>query len=896
MHNWQQHVRDRLPRLTVAPEREIEIVAEIALQLEQAYTTAVSGGASDEEAFRRADAQIPSWDQLAREINRAEHYAATAPVKRRPFSGVAADIRYAFRFFLRNPAFTAIAVLTLAVGIGGNTAIFTLVDAVAFRSLPYRDANRLMAIETRKTQQPENEPWTSALDFFDLRDNLQSFSAVAGISPIWNLVLTGKGPAERVEALYVSASLFRMLGVSAARGRTFTPQEDRSAAPSPVVVLSHAFWQREFGGSEQAVGSTLTMDGTNWTVIGIMPPGFRYAGEPVAGTASDIEVWLPLAANPLTSSARGLRFLKVSGRLKPGVSIERARAEIAGLSASLAERYPATNRGFATDLQPLSRQVTGKFRVAMQLLLGTVGFVLLMACANVANLLLARAATRHREISVRIALGASRSRLLRQLLTEGLVLATLGGIAGLGVAYAGVAYLIRTGPETLVRAWPIQIDARALLFTMSTVLLCAILAGLPPAWRMLSGDVNGGLRESGRGLTGGSHRLRSGLVVLQVSVALALLVGAGLLVRSFQRLLEVDPGFQARNLTTISTLIYQATSNPAQRTALWGQLHDQLLATPGVTGVAAVSRLPLMGSNLGSWLYREGHITPGQPGLDVEYRVATPGYFAVMGIPLRAGRLFDDHDDANAASIAVINEAAARRIWPDEDAVGKRIKLGPNPATAPWITVIGVVGNVRHMSLETDPPPEVYRPYAASPMVSPILVIRTATDPAPMRAALSAKVRGVRAGVSAYNVFEMQELVDRSTAQRRFVMLLVGVFAAMALLLAAVGIYGTVSQSVTQRTGEIGLRMALGATPTAALSLVFRDGLRLTLAGIAIGAALAALLTRFVEKALFEVRPLDPLAFGLAAVLLAGCALLACYLPARRATRVDPIAALRRDD
>jgi putative ABC transport system permease protein len=894
MHDWQQYVRERLPRLTVGPERESEIVAELALQLDQAYSGALAAGAPDEDALRQARSQVRNWEDLAREINRAEHYVAPPP-ERRSLSGATADIRYALRFFRRNPTFAAIAVLTLAVGIGGNTAIFTLVDAVALRSLPYRDPGRLMAIETHKVRQPEIEPWTSALDFFDLRDHNQSFSAVAGISPIWNVVLTGRGPAERLETLYVSADFFPMLGVGTALGRTFNSEEDNRTKPAPVVVLSHRFWQRHFGGSRQAIGSTLVLDGGAFSVIGILPAGFRYAGEPVAGTASDIEVWLPLAANPLTASARGLRFLKVAGRLKAGVSAERARAEVAALGAALAEQFVPTNQGFAFDIQPLSQQVKGRFRVAMLLLLGTVGFVLLMACASVANLLLARAAARHREIAVRVALGASRFRLLRQLLTEGLVLAAMGGIAGLGLAYAGLTYMIRIGPEALVRAFPIQIDSRALIFTTWAVLFSAVLAGLPPAWRMLRGDVNGALRESGRGLTADSHRLRSAMVVVQVSVALALLVGAGLLVRSFQRLLDVDPGFQPRNLVTISTLIYEAAGTPQQRTALWRQFHDRLMGVPGVTGVAAVSRLPLMGSNLGSWLYREGNIAPGRPGLDVEYRVATPGYFGVMGIPLRAGRLFDDHDDANAASFVLVNEAAARRVWPAEDAVGKRIKLGPNPANSPWLTVLGVVGNVRHMSLDTEPLPEVYRPYAASPLVAPILVIRTSTDPEPLRGALSATVRSVNPGVSAYNVFTMQELVDRSTAQRRFVMLLVGAFAVVALLLAAIGIYGTVSQAVTRRTAEIGLRMALGASPAAALSLVFRDGLRLTMVGIAAGALAAMALTQFMAKMLFEVRPLDPVAFGAAALALGAFALLACYIPARRATRVDPLTAMRQD-
>jgi predicted permease len=518
----------------------------------------------------------------------------------------------------------------------------------------------------------------------------------------------------------------------------------------------------------------------------------------------------------------------------------------------------------------------------------------------VANLLLARAAARNREISVRVALGASRFRLLRQLLTEGLALAALGGMLGLGVAYAVLVLLIRTGPEALVRTSPIQLDSRALAFTAAAVLLSAILAGLPPAWRMLGwrtprGDIHGSLRETSRSLTAASHRLRSALVVVQVSAALILLVGAGLLVRSFQRLLDVDPGFQARHVATISTLIYSAARTPAQRTAVWMQFRDRLAALPGVVSVGAVSRLPLMGSNLGTSLYREGQIVSRQSGFNIEYRAATPSYFATMGIPLLVGRLFDEHDGSSPA-VAVLNQTAARRIWPGEDPVGKRFKLGSEPETEPWVTVIGVVGDVRHAGIDIAPLPELYRSYALNPLISPILVIRTAGDPDPMLGVLSETVRSVSSEMPAYNVYSMQDLVSRSTAERRFVMLLLGGFAAMALLLAAVGIYGTVSQAVTQRTAEIGLRMALGASPAAALSLVFRYGLRLTLAGIAAGAAAAVALTRLMEKLLFEVRPLDPPAFAVAAITLVAFALLACYLPARRATRVDPLTALRQDN
>ncbi|HEV3200474.1 MAG TPA: ABC transporter permease [Bryobacteraceae bacterium] len=897
MHDWRGYVRKHLPPLAVGPQRENAIVAELALQLEQAYGDALAGGSSEPEASRLAQCQFGDWDALAREINRSELPAV--PGVARPaggvFAGAARDARFAARFLVRNPAFAAIAVATLAFGIGGNTAVFTMVDAVALRSLPYRQADRLMAIETRKAQQPELEPWTSALDFFDIRAQTTTFSAVAAISPIWSVVMTGRGEAERLESLYVSANLFPMLGVNAELGRTFLPKEDNHTQASNVVVLSHSLWQRRFGADRNVLGTSVNLDSGTYTVIGVLPSNFRYAGEPVAGTASEIDAWLPLSANPIVGSPRLLRFLKVAGRMKPGVSLQQSQDEIRRIGVRLAEQYPASNRGFAYDVQPLSAQVTGRFRVAMLLLLGTVGFVLLMACANVANLLLARASARQREISIRAALGASRFRLLRQLLTEGVVLAVAGGAAGLVVAYIGLRFLIRTAPATLLRPGEVVLDGRALLFTSAAVLACALLAGLPPAWRIVRADIESTLRGSGRGMMAGNHRLRSALVVVQVSVALVLMVGAGLLIRSFQRLLDVDPGFRPDNLITISTQMPQSAQTPAQRTALFRTMQEELTKIPGVQSVGVVSRLPLLGSNLGAWLFVEGKYLPGEPGYDVEYRVASPNYFAAMGIPLRAGRLFDEHDDANPAAGIVINQTAAHKFWPSEDPIGKRVKLGTPPERFPWITVLGVVGDVRHVGLDTDPRPEVYRPYAVNPLGTPILVIRTAADSRPLIGLMSAKVRSVSAGVPAYNVYAMQALVDRSTAQRRFVMLLLTGFAVAALLLAGVGVYGTVSQSVVQRTQEIGLRMALGASPAAASWLVFQQGILLTGAGIAAGSLAAVGLTRLMRKMLFEVRPLDPVSFLAAAIALGAFAALACYLPARRATRVDPLVALRQD-
>ncbi len=707
--------------------------------------------------------------------------------------------------------------------------------------------------------------------------------------------MTGRGRAEQLDALYVSAAFFPMLGVNAALGRTFTPEEDRKTTPSNVVMLSHGFWQRRLGGSRDVMGQSLNLDGGTYTVIGVLPADFRYAGEPLAGSATDISVWFPLSSNQIVGSVRSVRFLKVAARLRDGVTPAQGREEVRRLGLALSSQHPEFDRGFEWDARQLSEQVTGKLRVSMLLLLGTVGFVLLMACANVANLQLARAVARQREIAVRVALGAGVYRLLRQLLTEGFVLAAMGGIVGLPLAYVGLKLLIAVGPEGLIHAREIRLDGRALLFTSAAVLACAILAGLPLAWRMVRAEIGVALRKAGRGLAGGHHRLRAALVSTQVAVALVLLVGAGLLVRSFLVLLDVNPGFDANNVVTISTQIPASARTPALRAAVYRAIRDKLMAIPGVVNAGAVSRLPMTGKNLGNLAFIEGKSVPGQPGFDVEYRVATPSYFATMGIPLRAGRYFDDHDDANPAAVLLINETMARKFWPGESAVGKRVKLSSTPERAPWITVVGVVGDLRHFGIDMEPRAEVFRPYGVNPLGAPILAIRTNTDAAALKSTLSAAVRGVDAEIPTYNEFVMRELVARSTEQRRFVMLLLGGFALAALLLAGVGIYGTVSQAVAQRTQEIGVRMALGAPPNAVLRLVFGEGLRMMAAGLLAGGAAAAGLSWLMRGMLFEVRPLDPVAFAAAAATLAVFAAAACYVPARRATRVDPTVALRQE-
>jgi predicted permease len=809
-------------------------------------------------------------------------------------SGFLRDLRFAARQLGRAPSFTVITAASLCFAIGGCTAVFSVADALTLRDLPYQDPAKLVSIEMRKTDQPEIEPWTSALDFFDLRERTRTLSSIAAISPVWNMVLTGKGPARHLECLFVSTSFFPLLGAGAERGRVFGADEDKR--PLARIVISHALWRGVFGADPNAVGAVMTLDGQAYTVIGIMPADFHYLGEPVAGTISDIDVWLPLAANPMITTMRGVRYLKTIGRLAPGVALPKAQAELTHINAGLITQFPPTNQGFAITVAPLAERIAGRARLTMILLAATAGFILLMACANVASLMVARAMGREREIAARIALGATPWRLVRLMLAESLLIALMGGITGIAAAWLGVRAFVLAAPQAMVHQYAPTIDLRALLFSLSAAVFCAMLAGLPPALRLMRTDIEPALRAAGRGLAGTRNRLQGVLVISQVATALILLTGASLLVRSFIHLLEINPGFDARNAVTISALLPTSGPTPAQRFAAYELIRTRLERVPGVVAVGAVSRLPLLGRNLGSWLFVEGKSHAGDPTIDVEYRVASAGYFSAMRIPLLEGRSFDSSDDAAPAQNILVNQTLARRFWPGESAVGKRVKLGPNPEKQPWITIAGVVGDIRHSGLDIDVLPEVYRPYMVNPLGNPILVIRTAVDPASLVPTLVSEVQATSPDIPAYDVHLMRDLIARSSAQRRFVMGILAGFATAALILAGVGIFGILSRMVARRTPELGVRMALGATPGIAAQLIAGQGARLALAGVGIGLAGSALMARFIRTMLFEITPLDPAAFVAAIGVLAVSIALACGVPVWRATRVDPMTALRRDD
>ena len=799
------------------------------------------------------------------------------------------DIRYGLRSLLKHPTFTAISIVTLALGIGANAAIFTVVNAVVLRPLPYHDSQRLAMIWT--TKDANQEQAFSFADYNDVKSQAKSFSAIGAASPLWNFILAGDGEPEPMQGMYVSANLFELLKVAPDKGRGFTADEDRTGGP-PVVIISRALWERRFGADPNVIGKTMSVSGTTSTIVGVMPAQFQFL-EPAA------ELWAPLAQNQFAGSARQVRLLSVVGRLNDGVEASEANAELTGIAQRLASAYPDTNSGVSVRAVPLHQQVTGKVRPALWLLFGAVGLVLLIACANIINLMLVRGAARRREIAVRAALGAGRIRLLRQLLTESITLSVLGGAAGVLFGSWGVNALLALNPIPIPRYNRISVDLTVLAFTLLASVVTGIVFGLAPAWQMLRVDLNSALKEGGRGaiVEASQRRLSSLLVITEMAMAMVLLIGAGLLLRSFAHLLDVKPGFTTENLLTMQVgLPNAAYQQPQKRAAFMQQLEASLRGAPEVTSVGFVTRLPLMSTlnNVTTYLAIEGREAPPGERPEIDFRRASTSYFQTMGIPLLSGRLVTEQDVTNNSSFVLINEAMAKRFWPGEDPVGKRIStaVSSGQQTA-WQTIVGVVGNVRHLGLDVEPRPEIYYHTNTQPPFGPVVVIRTTSDPKRLISIARAKVRELDRDVPISNVNTMEELVAQSVAQRRFGMFLLGIFALLALSLAAIGIYGVVSYSVSQRTQEIGVRMALGASTTDVLRMVLRNGMSLALIGVGLGLVGAFGLTRLMSRLLFEVKPTDVTTFALVSVGLMVVALLACYLPARRAMSVDPLEALR---
>ncbi|HYO99512.1 MAG TPA: ABC transporter permease [Pyrinomonadaceae bacterium] len=805
------------------------------------------------------------------------------------------DIRYGVRMLLRKPGFTFVAVLTLALGIGANTAIFSMVNAVLLRPLPFREPERIMTLWENNLKDGIERDDVSPANFLDWRERSSSvFEEMAFANPN-SLDYLGGGEPETWQAALVSEGFFRILGASALYGRTFLPEEYHAGRNS-VVVLSYGLWQRRFGGDPAIINQKLVLDNQPMTVVGVMPPEFKlnlFEREKV--------LWAPQVLSEDLRQQRRATYLKVLARLKPAVSPEQARAEMDGIALRLAAEYPQTNAGVGVTTLPLNEQMTGQVRPALLVLLGAVMLVLLIACANVANLLLARGSERERELAVRAALGAARSRLVRQLLTESLLLALLGCASGLLLSAWVSGLVVKLSPDNIPRIEQAGLDQATLIFVSGISFLTALVFGVVPALRFSKPDLNHCLKETGRVDGGGRsrHRLRSTLVVAEIALALVLLIGAGLLLRSFVSLLRVDPGFAADKVVALQVFIWDRYATPEQRAAYAEQALEKLKTVPGVETAGITTALPFLESSADTSVpfTIEGRPAPAAGAEPtVFYSVATADYFAAVGVPLLRGRLFNQHDRMDTPAVVLINETMRRRYWPDEDPTGKKINVrgGQRGQRGPSVfEIVGVVGDVRHQRLDEESRAEFFRPHAQSPNGSIIFAVRTAVDPAALIPTLKARLWEVNRTQPIYAVATGEALISDSLKARRFSLLLLGSFAVLALVLAVIGIYGVMSFATRQRTHEIGIRMALGATPRHVLRLVIGQGMWLALVGIALGLVAAFALTRVMSSLLYGVSATDPLTYASLSLVLGGVALAACYLPARRATRVDPLVALR---
>ena len=808
------------------------------------------------------------------------------------------DLRYGARMLLKNPGFTLIAVITLALGIGANTAIFSIVNGLLLNPLPYRNADRLAIIWTHSPGANVAQDWPSPGQFSALKSENSVFEQLA-LAQGSNVILSGNAEPERLGAVRASSAVFSLLGAQAMLGRVFLPEED-TPDKTLTVILSHGLWRRRFGGDPKVLGQTLTINGRGYTVVGVMPPDFVLGHEvmPTVGSVAQAELLLPLPLSVERMNNHGDENYNVLARLKPGATIAQAQAElnlaVRRMEQQFPGNYPASRR-FSFSIRPLLEQAVGDVRLALYVLLGAVGCVLLIACANVANLLLARAATREREMAVRAAIGAGRWRVVRQLLTESVLLSVVGGALGLLLAVWGLALLRWLNPGDIPRLAAIRIDNRVLAFTTAVAALTGILFGLAPALRSSRVNLSETLKEGGRSLVGGHHRLRNLLVVTEIALSLVLLIGAGLLIRSFLHVQQVKPGFAPQNVLSMRmALVGPAYSDEARRVSFYQQLWERIRRLPGVEAAGGVSSLPLTGGiGWGSVTIEGYNASSGQSMIQADMRSASVGYFETMKVPLMRGRFFADQDTKESQRVVIVDENMANTYWPNADPIGKRLKFGGADSDSPWMTVVGVVANVKHYALDTDSRVALYTPHLQNGAGSLSIAARTTGDPLGMAAAVTREARALDPNLPLYDVKTMEQWLSESLARRRFAMLMLGLFAVVAMLLAGVGIYGVMSYTVEQRIREIGIRVALGAQTRDVLRLVVRQGMSLTGIGVALGLTAAIAATRVMASLLFGVRATDPLTFVLIPLLLAIVALAACWIPAWRATKVDPMVALR---
>lgn len=798
------------------------------------------------------------------------------------------DIRYAVRNLLKRPAFTIVAAITLALGIGANTAIFSSVYALLLKPLPFPELERVVAVWDSYPSKGVLRNEIAMANYLDWKAQNQSFEHLA-IYSWWSTNLTGIDSPERIQGMAVTANFLDALGVKPIMGRNFSAEENEQGNDN-VAILTYGLWQRRFGGDPNIVGKTITLSSNVCTIIGVLPEKFAYP--------ANAEVYSPIPITQQSAANRQFHTYYAVGRLKPGVSIQSAQADLDNITARLEQQYPETNTGSRATVYAIVADTVRKYAAGLWMGMAAVAFVLLIACANVANLMLARASGRRKEIALRAALGASRWRIIRQLLVESSIVALFGGALGILVAVWGIDALRAANPGDAAKFAPgwhqLGINVTVLVFTIALSLLSGVLFGLAPALQVSKPNLNDALKEGIRQSSGHSQWLRSSLVVAEVALSLVLLVGAGLFLRSFVTLFKTDPGFNPENVFTMNLILPTSKyKDGQQRVAFYDDLVQRVKAKQGVQSAGAVNFLPLGGSNASNTYLVEGAPEPA-PGDEDQgrYRICTPDYFTTMQIPLVSGRAFNEQDKSGAPRVVIVNETLARKHWPEQNAIGKRIRFQAPLDRAPWMEIVGVIKDIKH-DLTSEVTPEFYLPLAQDPRTSMVIVAKTNADPASMAASIREEVWAIDKDQPVFDVRTMQEVRSLSVSLQQFNSLMIGIFAAVALLLASIGIYGVMAFAVSQRTREIGIRMALGARKADVLKLVVANGMRLAFTGLAIGLVASWLLTRFIASLLFGVKPTDPLTFSVVSLCLLSAAFLACYLPARRATRVDPLEALR---
>jgi len=863
--------------LTHKQELDNELDEELQFHLERDIEQKIRDGMRPEDARNAALRAFGGVDQSKEECRDARGVG--------PLENTLRDVSYSTRVLLKNYAFTIVVVLTLALGIGANTAIFSFANGILLRPLPYPQSDRLAVLDETALKRGIESMSVSYPNFLDWREQNTVFQDIGLHFGTHRFSLSGTGEPVEINGCRITQGLFEILRVSPILGRTFTADEDRPEQDA-VVILSYELWQKNFGSDPNILGQKLVLSNRPRTIVGVMPRGFRFP--------EVSELWVPMALTPqmFTRTDHGLNAI---ARLKDGVTFEEAQAEMHNIAARIEQQHPVTNEGLGVKVMSLHENLSGDYREALLILLGVVGCVLLVACVNVANLMLARATARQKEFALRAALGASRWRIVRQLLIESLLLAVVGGAIGFALSLWALSLLLKAIPGQLPFWMNFTIDLRVLAFTLGITLLTGVIFGAVPALQTSRVDLNDTLKEGGRGAIGFRGRSRSLLVVTEIALSLVLLVGAGLMIQSFLRLRQVNIGVNAKNVFTATVLLPRAKyTEDEQRITFFKQLLEQVRTIPGVEAAGATSTLPLSGNNWGRSLTVEGYpvMSVGQAPI-IQHTLATPGYFQTLGITLLAGRDFTDADTADSPKVTIVDERLARHYWPNDSAVGKRIRFGPPEDNEPWHTIVGVVRTVRHQRMQEDTRESVYLPYRQIPINELTLVARTTADPHELTAAVRRVVAQIDRDQPVSQIATMEEVVAESIWQPRLYATLFAVFAGGALILALIGIYGVMAFLVQTRTHEIGVRMALGATARDVFKLIVGRGMKLTVFGVIIGVAGAIGLTRLMHSLLFNTSATDPFTFIGISLLLSLAAFFACYIPARRAAKVDPLIALR---